>query len=64
MDVEIKKNRHGICRIFCVCKCSNARDICGRSYSWEFDPVINKTFSFILAMDWRELALTFLLVST
>lgn len=29
----------------------------------EFDPVINKTFSFILAMDWRRVALAFLVVS-
>jgi hypothetical protein len=31
--------------------------------SREFDPIINKTFSFILAMDWREVALAFLVVS-
>jgi len=31
--------------------------------SREFDPVINKTFSFILAMDWRGVALAFLVVS-
>lgn len=29
----------------------------------EFDPVINKTFSFILAMAWRGFALAFLVVS-
>lgn len=29
----------------------------------EFDPLINKTFSFILAMDWRRVALAFLVVS-
>lgn len=29
----------------------------------EFDPVINKTFSFILAMDWRGFTLAFLVVS-
>lgn len=31
--------------------------------SWQFDPVINKTFSFILAMDWKGIMLTFLVVS-
>lgn len=42
---------------------SRERRLHGRSYSWQFDLVINKTFSFILAMDWRGLALAFLLVS-